>query len=253
MKSLLDNAMSWLIAHQRRTFGRTYARVLEKIPVTADEAGREPASVRTPARADNRYRRVTRCMSVAVGIAAFFGAGLDRFSHADEAYDELKVKPELSVKGIANYRRGNDASASYDTIATTAELTFYSDARPYYGGLFVDYRYSSSTRYDDNLNLGAYFRYNLPDWDTTTWLFASQHSGSSATWLYATRLRYRVAESYKLGLEAMAPVNDAGAPNLMLGWYGSVSDSLSLNILAGADTGGSTDFAARVELSWQIR
>lgn len=142
---------------------------------------------------------------------------------------------------------------SHDTIAATAELTIYSATRPYYGGLFVDYRYSSSSQFDDNLNLGGYFRYNRSRWDTTAWLFVNQSPVNSETWFYATRLRYRVSENYKLGIEAIAPVNHVSDADLMLGYYGSVTDSLSLKILAGAPTNGTTELAARIELSWQIR
>lgn len=142
---------------------------------------------------------------------------------------------------------------NHDTIAATADLTIYSASRPYYGGLFVDYRYSSSSQFDDNLNLGGYFRYNRSRWDTTAWLFVNQSQDNSETWLYATRLRYRVAENYKLGIEAMAPIDHAGDADLMLGYYGSLTDSLSLNILAGAAANGTTELAARIELSWQMR
>jgi hypothetical protein len=173
-------------------------------------------------------------------------------AHADQLSNRLQIRPELSLAGMTNYHSQNGVSTSYDTVAATAELTIYSEVQPDYGGVFVDYRYSMSSRIDDNLNLGGYFRYNLPSWDSTTWLFANQSQGNSATWLYATRLRYRVTENYKLGVEAMAPIDDAGALDLMLGNYSSVSDSLSLNILADAGARGAPDLAVRMELSWQI-
>jgi len=197
--------------------------------------------------------KAMRRISKAAGVLLLCATDYLGVARADQLGNHWQVKPELSLTGIANYQHRGNVSMSHDTIAATAELTIYPATRPYYGGLFVDYRYSSSRRFDDNLNLGGYFRYNLSRWDTTAWLFVNQSPANSETWLYATRLRYRVARNYKLGIEAMAPVDHADDANLMLGYYGSVSNSLSLNILAGAATKGTAELTARIELSWQIR
>lgn len=163
-----------------------------------------------------------------------------------------KIKPEFYLAGITKYSSGNGSSATHDTVSATAALTVYPEARPYYGGWFVNYSHSLSKQFDDNLNLGAYFRYNLAKWDSTTWLFVNQSPGNSDTWMYASRLRYRVSENCKLGIEAVAPVADADAPKLMLGHYSSVSESLSLNVLVGTDVKGGADLEAQLELSWQF-
>jgi len=84
-------------------------------------------------------------------------------------------------------------------------------------------------------------------------LFVNQAPGRADTWLYATRLRYRVKEHFKLGIEALAPIAHANAPEVMLGYYGSITKSLSLNVLAGAGVNGGPDRLARMELSWQVR
>lgn len=199
-----------------------------------------------------KFVRHTQHLWKATGIALLWATGTAGVAHSDQLSNGLQIRPEISLTGMTNYYSQNGISTSYDTVAATAELTIYSEARSYYGGVFVDYRYSSSSRFDDNLNLGGYFRYKFPRWDTTTWLFVNQSPGSSDTWLYATRLRYRMSENYKLGIEAMAAIDDADAPDLMLGYYGSISDSLSLNILAGAGIRGTPDLAVKMELSWQI-
>jgi hypothetical protein len=164
----------------------------------------------------------------------------------------MQIRPELHAASISKYERRNGISDNYDIAAITAELTVYSAARPYFGGLFIDYRFATHDVHDASRNLGGYFRYNFSRWDATTWLFVNQPKGNSGTWLYATRLRYRLWNGHKLGIEALAPIDDAGAPELMLGYYASIASRLSLNILVGADTNGQLDRAARLELSWQI-
>ena len=170
--------------------------------------------------------------------------------HAEAVW---RAQPELYLSGLTNYARTGGRSSAFDTVAFTAELTFFSPGRPYWGGPFVDYRSSSASRFEDNLNLGVYGRYNLLRWDITGWLFENRSPGNPDTWIYATRIRYRVTERVKLGIETLASLDDAGQPRLMLGYYGAVSESLSLNLLAGAGSGGSPDLAARMELVWKVR
>jgi len=184
--------------------------------------------------------------------AAFLAAVLSQPAHAGGADADWTVRPEFHLAGITNHREHDSGSTTYDTLAATLEFTLHSDRRPYWGGPFMDYRASSDERYDDQRNLGVYFRYNWPRWDATGWLFVNRSGGNSHTWLYATRLRYRVAGSHKLGVEAMAPLDDPGTPMLMGGYYGMLSDSVSVKLLGGTKVDGAVDFSARIELVWNV-
>jgi hypothetical protein len=178
---------------------------------------------------------------------------VSRISGAEPIDSAWQLRPEFSIAGMTSYASDGGVATNHDIVSLTGELKLHSEARPYYGGVFVNYRGSTRERFDENLNLGAYVRVNLSRWDATTWLFVNQAPGRGDTWLYAARLRYRVAERYKLGVEALAPVERANAPELMLGYYGSLTKSLSLNVLAGTGVNGGPDRLARMELSWQVR
>jgi len=178
---------------------------------------------------------------------------VSRISTAEPIDSGWQLRPEFTIAGMTSYASRDGAATNHDTLSVTGELKLYSDVRPWYGGVFANYRGSTHDRFDENLNIGAYVRVNLSRWDTTTWLFVNQAPGRADTWLYATRLRYRVADGFKLGVEALAPVAHANAPELMLGYYGSITRSLSLNVLAGAGANGGPDRLARLELSWQVR
>ena len=203
----------------------------------------------------NRNQRRRPCSHWARQILSLQAALLPAFGVAQAEFGAAswQVQPELYVTGISSISRADGRSTAYDTVAVTAELTFFSRKRPYWGGPFVDYRTSSSSPHADNLNIGIYGRFNLPRWDLTGWLFENRSPGNSGTWVYATRVRFRVTEKAKLGFETLAALKDASHPRIMLGYYGSMSDSLSLNILAGAGSGGTLDLAARVELVWKVR
>jgi hypothetical protein len=172
---------------------------------------------------------------------------------ADAAAADVNVRTEIYLSGISNYYRDEGDSAGFDTFAVTAEINLYPAGKPFYGGLLVDYRDSTSDRVNDNFNVGGYFRYNFSRWDTTTWLFTNYSPGNKSTWVYATRLRYRMTDTFKLGVEALAPFEHADKPKIMGGLYGSFSKTLSYRVLAGAGINSGPDFASRIELVWQVR
>jgi len=179
-------------------------------------------------------------------FAAFLGSGAARSTDVD-------IVPEFYFTAMTNYYDSANRSTWYDTYAATGEINWYPQLKPYYGGLFVDFRDSSSDRLNDNLNVGGYFRYNFSRWDSTTWLFVNRSPDSDQEWVYATRLRYRVVDGHKVGVEALAPVERADKPKLMLGYYGQVSSALSLNVLAGTVVDAGDTTVGRIELVWRIR
>jgi hypothetical protein len=164
---------------------------------------------------------------------------------------EADIVPEFYVTAMSNFYRTEDQSTWFDTYAATFELNWYPQRKPFYGGLVIDYRDSSSDMLQDNLNVGGYFRYNFSRWDSTTWLFVNRSPESEPVWVYLTRLRYRIADSHKIGMEALAPIERADAPKLMIGYYGQVTESLSMNVLGGRSIDGGPDIAAKIELMWR--
>jgi len=187
---------------------------------------------------------------------AFWATALSHVSGSAEASESAggwRLEKDFYLAAITNYVDAGGRSAAYDTFAATAELSVVHAGRPFYGGLFVDFRDSSSRHLDDNLNVGAYFRYNFARWDSTAWLFSNQAPGGRNTWLYAARLRYRFADSHKLGAEMLAPVSNADEALMMFGYYGSPSDAWTIKVLGGTGTGTAVDFAGRVEIAYRVR
>lgn len=164
-----------------------------------------------------------------------------------------RIDSELYLTGMGSYRQTPTGSTFFNTVAATAKLNFSSLARPYYGGFFTDYRTSGSASVGNSFNIGGFFRYDISSWDVTTWLFASKPDSSAESWIYAGRLRYRLAEKYKVGIEVTSSFLQFHSPAFAVGYYASLSDSLSLNIIANPGIGNQTDVAARIELAWRMR
>jgi hypothetical protein len=195
-------------------------------------------------------RRLIAAVAVLTVIPATAATGADN----DLAGRTILVRPEFYMTGIANHDFVDGDVTSYDTFAVTAELTIVPRSRCFWGGPFIDYRTSTDDRFADNLNVGGYFRYNWSRWDGTAWMFVNSAPEREATWIYATRLRYLVAPGHKAGIEALAPLeHEPERPKLMLGYYGSLSDTLTLKLLAGGATGGTHDASVRAELVWRLR
>lgn len=120
------------------------------------------------------------------------------------------------------------------------------------GRFFADYRLSNDDYVGQTVNLGGYLKYTLYDWDAATYLIASQAPATTVTWKFAGRLRYRFAEHHKIGLEVTDSLHSPGSPTVVLGYYGSLSDSLALNIFADPGFNKGPNVAAGMELVWQF-
>jgi hypothetical protein len=195
----------------------------------------------TPCPASRTTRRLLSGLALFVLLAPTPGA----------AETGITVRPEFYLTGIANYVESHGESYGFEALAATTELNFYPKHKRYWGGLFIDYRSSTSARLRGNLNLGGYIRYNFARWDSTAWLFSSRSPDSPGTAVYAARLRYRVTDWYKLGIEALAPVDKASRPTLMLGYYADFSDTVSVKLFAGTGVRNGTNFATRMEFIWK--
>lgn len=200
---------------------------------------------------DRQFVRTTRRIAQACGIALLWVSGFATDGFAQSLDTGWRAETELYLTGMTNYQKDGGSSTSIGNLATTAELLFLSDARPWYVSLFANYKFSTDNRYLDNLNLGALLKYEWHKWDATTYAFVNQSSGTGDTWFHAGRVRYRVAENHKLGVETTTPFKDSGSLELLLVYYGEISESLSLNVAAGPGMGEVPDFNARLELTWQ--
>ena len=201
---------------------------------------------------DRIFTRSKHRVVQAVAVAVLWLTGIAGEGFAQSVDTSWRAETRLYLTGIANYQQINGTSARYDYLATTAELQFTSDAKPWYVSLFADYRFSTVSEFTDEVNLGGLFEYSRYEWDATTYLFVNQSPRTSDTWHYAGRLRYRVAENHKIGIEAMGTLKYPDSPQMMLGYYGDISDSLSLNVAAGPVAGKGGDFSARLELIWEV-
>lgn len=173
-------------------------------------------------------------------------------SNAQSLDAKWTAEPRFYLSGMSFYQAKDDASAAFDTLAATGELRFRPYARPWYASLFADYRFSTDRSYSDRMNIGGLINYGRYRWDARAYAFVNKSPRSDDIWLYMGRLRYRFAGEHKVGLEAAGAIGNPKSLQLMLGYYGTISDSLSMTVAAGRGTSGDPDLSARLELVWRI-
>lgn len=165
---------------------------------------------------------------------------------------EWDVVPAFTLTGISGYSSHAGKSAGFDGIASTFEIEFRPISRPYYSSLFIEYLVSSSRRFDETMNIGALARIDYGRWDTTGYLVVNKAPGSPDTWLWAGRVRYRVLENHKVGIEFLDTLEGPDWPFVSVGYYGDFSDALSLKLITGTVLGDGPEFVAKLELSWSV-
>jgi len=172
---------------------------------------------------------------------------------AESLFSEWRAETKLYLAGISRHQRLGNSSINTQSLVTAAEIQFIPYARSWHTGLVAEYQFSTDNSFRNNLTAGSYLRFDWNRWDTTTFAVVNKTSGSPEVWFYAERVRYRFAENHKLGIVLGGAFRGRNTPTVMLGYYGTISNSLSLNVVAGPVAGGRQDFSARIELVWQVR
>jgi len=196
--------------------------------------------------------RTQKQIAVLIFVALLGLTLADSIARAETATDGWQVSIPAYLSAGAYYLTGNNGSHSFSSANAAAEILLSSPERPYSAALFVDYHYSPDEHYNGILNAGAYAKYQGIRWDTTAALFNHDGPESSDIWAYAGRIRYRLVGNHKVGVEILGALRDASSPNLGIGYYGDISDTLSIKIVAGANFKSGTQRAARTELIWQF-
>jgi len=145
-----------------------------------------------------------------------------------------------------------ESTTSFSTVSAFAELRFESDRKCWSAGVFADYRKSLDADAAAILKTGMLVRHRNGDWDTLGALFRGKPRGVPGAWGYFGRVRYRLGDRHKIGVESFGLEGQLDNAYLMLGYYADVSQDISLRLVGGASVGSDHDREARVEIVWQV-
>lgn len=175
-------------------------------------------------------------------------------SPAIAASSSTQWHAELPVYLTATmHYRSADSSHSWRTIASIlAELRLRRGARAWSIGPVVEIHRTVNGQNDAAVASGVILRHEHGRWDTTALVFRNMTRHAPDSWNYGARLRFQVTSTGKIGTEAYGEIDDMGASRLWFGYYGDLSRTLSLRLLAGTHVGHPQVRLLRMDVVLQV-
>jgi len=189
------------------------------------------------------------------------GYAVSRMDYISETHDETEFEPAIlygatdwmALELHAHYEREEGESTKYESVAPAAHLRFTPRDQPFAAGMSVEYEFAHDNHEEDVVELAGVFSYETSAWNLGANLLYEKQSGSSSEWGYAAGARYNVAEQHGLGIEVLGSFESDGSSELMLGYYGTISESFSINVGLGAGIDEGPDWSARTAFIWRFK
>ena len=166
--------------------------------------------------------------------------------------EEIQVKPAAYVNANGFSYKTESGWDSFATLAASAELEFVSETGPWNASLMAEYHVSDDERVDGTLFAGVLAGYRYRDWDVTGYWFSTQFPNQPSQPTLKGRLRYQFVPGHKLGMEYKAYSAAPDRGELQLGYYGTISDNLSMKLRFGSIVGMGWKPLATLEVSWRL-
>jgi hypothetical protein len=170
-----------------------------------------------------------------------------------ETFDEeWTISVPVYLAAGSHYYNDSNGTGTVNSLSIYAEAVLSHKVRPCSVGLFADYSHASEGSQDGTVNAGVLVEYEAISWDWNAYLFASKTPDAPGLLLFAGRVRYEFADKHKFGVEVVGPLRDPSTSALMIGYYASISRSVSINFAAGAALNSGRNRKVRIALIWQI-
>ena len=187
---------------------------------------------------------------------AYFGllilVGLCSNAKAGVVGDSWQFSFPVSMSGGAYFKKNSGQSTTIDGIYSFGELRLSSKFRSYSLGVFFDHFSSSIDSANGARSMGAVHRFKANSWDFANYVFGHKPTRGRRYWAFANRVRYRIVDNHKIGLETIASFRSASEPKIMLGYYGDLSKSTSVKLSVGTALNATAPKFAQVEFSWDV-
>ena len=193
-------------------------------------------------------------------LALLWLATIASTAHANTYEDVLtesvnsrwQVTLPLYLTAGSYYQSNGETTNTFQAVAASAEILVSSPVSPWSSGLFVGRVYSPDSERNGAVFAGGLVKHQISEWDTTVSLINYDPPGDTGQWKYFGRVRYRFADDHKLGVEVMGSLRDPSTPNLMLGYYGTISRAFSVKLVVGSKAKTGNERVVRTELVWQF-
>jgi hypothetical protein len=168
--------------------------------------------------------------------------------------EQTRPRPEtvFQVAARADYVGTEGRLRRRDAIVGSTQLRFSSPARPIVAGLLIEYRLVDEQA--DMLLVAGMFTYRTPKWTASASPFYEKTEHRDAgRWDYWTGVRRHVASRHALGVELSGSIDTGRAEKLMLGYYGTITETLRVSVAAGPGWAAGPDWVATASVTWRPR
>ena len=189
------------------------------------------------------------------------GYAMARADHIAGMEDETEFEPAvlfgvtdwMSTEVHAHFARPDGGSFEYEALAPALNFRFTPRDSRFSAGVSAEYEFQRHADEEDVFGLtlmGAY--------DAGSWLFGANMrletiSGSDDEWSFAAGMRRAINDRIGLGLELTGSLETSDATEVLLGFYGELTDRFTLNAGLGNGTEAGTDWSLRSAFIWQFR
>jgi len=156
----------------------------------------------------------------------------------------------VSLAARSDYQETDGLSKQYRSIAATAQLRFPSPSDRYSAGVLFEY--SAIEHRSDTAILAAMVGYKAGNWSLSFAPYFYKASDRSGVWKQQSTARYRISSRSAVGLELVGSLTSLGAAKLLVGYYGKISEAMSVTLTVGSGLDTGPDVAVRSAVVWRL-
>lgn len=189
------------------------------------------------------------------------GYALARADHIAGVEDETEFEPAvlfgltdwMSTEVHAHFAKVDGESFEYEAVAPALNFRFTPRHSRFSAGLSAEYELQRHADEEDVFGLTLMGAYSHANWMFGANTRLETTTGSEDEWSYAAGMRRAINDRIALGLELNGSLETSDANELMLAFYGELTERFTLNAGLGGATDEGTEWSLRTAFIWQFR
>jgi len=190
----------------------------------------------------------TNCLLLAAALMCISAAR----SEAATAHHrgDARTQAVAQVAARADYVKTEEHAERHDALVLTTHVRRASKARPYSAGLVLEYSFVDDA--PDTLLLGGMFTRKTAKWTAAASpFFKRTFRTGTGQWYGWGSLRRQVAKRHSLGVEVYGSMETYRPTKWLLGYTGTISESVSVSLAVGSGFGDGPERVARGSIVWR--
>lgn len=189
------------------------------------------------------------------------GYAFARLNYLSEAVDETEIEPavlygaaeRIAVELHAHYAKEGSDSLAYEAVAPAVHLRLTPREQALSFGVSAEYAFAHEARSADVADVAAILGYERNRWMAGGNLLYEKATDVSGQWGYAAGIRRTFGEGHGIGFEVLGSFESDGYSEMLVGYYGELSEGFTINAGIGSKIDEGPDQAAHLSFIWRFR